>query len=489
MVRCFSILGFFLAFLTSTFACQMPSRPNSQNTYSVAVTYLPRRLDPRHNRINVYHYMILQLYEPLLRIDADKVCSAFLNIERTQSLSRNFDCYRLCLRDRVHFTDGTPVRVEDLISSLRDTHASQETLPPLESIVDDGNCVQVRLGRRDPQYLEQLTTAASTVLKRGTENERLPVGLGPYVIDAWDDAHVHMTFRGTKPHVDFPQIDFVKVRDLDEALDKQLLDLNLMYWEPRRLETLAAWSKLHHPMIRSYALIASIPDDTLRKRFAACFNKARYLEQAMSLELQLSRGFLHPRLPGSDVDFDQIQANMGDVDCDFEGPKPRIQYINQVYPDHDALQRFFREESKRLPVEVDVIDRQRSDLIDMFTARETMLFTIGLEGAVFQAADVGEVSVFFDSFVREFRYIPQPIHAVSKAVRAALSTKDRQTKASYYKEAHKELLASGYVIPLGQLPPTLVYPHRIKQVEFADSVIGYPRVDWIVARQRWWWWQ
>ena len=465
--------------------CEPPVGASCGSSYTVAVTYLPKRLDPRRNQINVYHYMILQLYEPLLSISAGQIDSVFLDTKRTRALSKRFDSYQLCLKPGVLFGDGTPVYVEDLARSLRDTHAEQEMLPPLQDMEIVADCVTVQLQRRDADYLDKLTTAASTVLKRGTENDRLPTGVGPYQIADWNDAQIHMVYRGPS-RVDFPEIVFQKVRDLDEALDAGLMDLNLMYWEPQRHAVLARWPKLHHSILRSYALIVSTPDAALRQQFTACFDREAYLKNAMSLDLVPSPGFLPVKAPGGDVDFSAIRARMPHKPCNIAGPKPVMRYVNQVYPDSSALRQFFAAANPNLPVTVQVEDRSRADLIEMFSAQEIMLYTIGIDSVNSQAAQLGESSVFFESLVRDHGYLPTHLPEVESAITTALQSSDRGEKSVAYKKAHTQLLESGYIIPLGQLPPTLYYPTCIKQVEFADALIGYPRVDWLVRHKRGW---
>ena len=465
--------------LALTMSCGVDRRSRDEEIYTVASTYLPERIDPHGNMINVYHYLNLQLFYPLFTAAPGQTLmrSMFLDMNRTHALDRTFTRFSLCLREGLTFGNNQVVDVLDLYDSLQRLHTDNVLLGPFSGRIVDDRCLRVELSRSDELYFNKLTTVSSTILARGSGGQRIPVGLGPYRITRWAPDHIDLDYQGSAPDVRFRKVRMQKVQSMDEAKRLGIIDLNLLYWEPFRSKELSGRFSISHPILRSHIVVVSHPDETLRKSFTYCFPRQDFLAALTSLELQPLPGYLPYGTLGSAVSFADVRPSLYGDACSFAGPKPTLVYLNHLPQAHEQIVSFFERYADNLPFRVEVKHCVLSDVIRSFLQHETVLYLVGADSPTSQAAQLGEPLQFLERFYTPSRFICDPLLEIKPWVQAAALTRNVQEKTHLYEEAHRRLLASGYIVPLGQIAPKLYYPASLRSFEFADPIIGYPNIE------------
>ena len=457
--------------------CWLLSACTREYNYSVAVPYLPIRFDPRFNRINVNHYILQQMYWPLITKSNDGrgvVNSEFLDPGRSVALAEDFSQFRLCLKPNLRYTDGSLLDAQDLHSTLEILHSKREQLSPIMSLDVEGSCVRITMERGDAYYLEKLTSIDTTVLKRGTEGDALPVGRGPYRIVDRDDDQLRLEWAGFGPSPDFSSITFVKVDGVEDALSRGLTDVNLLYWDRLPPEDSQGRVRLNRDVLRTYSLIVAIPNDApLRRCIGACLDAQAFARVALPFEPVRTAGYLPRGLPGSDADLEDLRGLPPGCSC--AASNRLVEYHNPIPERQTSIAEYLGRSP--LPARIEVRAQPWPEFLDAIRSHTSMLYTIGMDTANSQVEPLDEAAIFFEAFYGARRCIEENLDDVEALTRAALREPDSSKKQAFYREAHRALLRSGYVVPLGQHPSSLSYPRGIRHVEFADPYIGYPRIE------------
>ncbi len=452
--------------------------PLCEGAYRVAVDFLPQGLNPRRNRVNVEHFLNLQIYDPLVERTGDGLKSAFIDLKKSQPISTAFTDYTLCLLENVRFWDGSPITAKDLAKSIADFHQEGEPFAPLTAVRVTKGCVHVTFDRSDPDYFDKLTVVASTVIKAGSESERLPVGRGSYAPVAWTPTKMTLQHRdGAQADVDFARVELQIFDSVKSAVAAEVADVNMLNWDPKKLESVPGdrYRAVKAPRNRSYALIVSIPDMKVRKQFTGCFDRAGFLD-AFGMTLDRAPGWIPTQMLGSDISFEHIQASMRPPACNFS-PSQELPFFYQVDDPDKKIAEFVTRQTGHLPVRLQAQRFDRSRMIHIFTSHQPQVFLAGVDALSAHAGRFSEPAIFFDVFVDAVRFTHERLWATGKIANTAAGSITRESKQYYYLQAHQSLLQTGYVIPLGELPPTVFYPQCIKEVIFANPVTSYPKID------------
>ena len=67
-------------------------------------------------------------------------------------------------------------------------------------------------------------------------------------------------------------------------------------------------------------------------------------------------------------------------------------------------------------------------------------------------------SGFFDAFVGKNSVLIEPIVELEQIVRQASSSSTEEQSENLFSKAHKILLSSGFIVPLGQIDSIYYYP-------------------------------
>jgi hypothetical protein len=469
-VQYYSALTILMAICFSSDAWKR-SADLSKSPYKVGLRSLPNKVDPWLSQINSDHLINLNLYYPLISRDkmTGALSSNFLDLQMTNSKSRDFKVFSLCLKDAIRFSDNTTIESSDLKADLDQFHANQEIAPELESTSTSGRCVVVKLKKTTPNYLENLTGTASTILKRSTVGTALPIGTGPYKVTNLSDESIRLERVSQMPE-GVNRVEFVRVDNFEEARQKQITDFNYIFSGKQLPDNLlSGYRKMDVMALKSYALVLAVKDDSIRKSLSSCINSS-VISKITGFNLAPIPGFLPKGILGY-----QAETRKADLSrCRFANQKIEVPFYNYNPDITDALKHYFSENSYRFPVKVRVEEHLPQETVEAAFGKKEMLAIVGFDGSGSQAGDSGEAAVYFESFFRNERIIPVPVQGLKSAIKKALHADNFLKKSHYYEVAHELLLRSGYIVPLGQLKLEQYYPSTISNIIWGDQIGGYP---------------
>jgi ABC-type transport system substrate-binding protein len=463
-------------------------------TYRLALRHLPTEGDPFTSQVNTDHLVMLQLYYPLFtRLSSGALTSEFLDLNTTRASNAAFTRFDLCLRPGLNYSDGSPVEIADLAKSLTESHKRQESLPDLIRVTPHDHCVSVELKTRDLRYFDQLTDVSNTVVSATRKIGVFPMGLGPYRVAEVNSTHLRLVANEGRVRGDFKAIEFVKYTNMEQDLRDGVIDFNHtgQIEIPARIR--AQFQRVSRPAFKSYALVLNYPDSRLRQAFARCFDTANFVK-LLEIPLTPVPGFLPLGIMGSEIG--TVEGELRSPTRAIEGAKPeasvrmpnpcRLQsappltvynYLDEAAP---KIVDFFRTHQAHFPVPVEVKTVSVDELVKAMFSRDRIGAVIGFDSSSSLSSTSREASAFFENFMRHNRserLITQPIQGLEESVRLALDEAQPELKDVLYRDAHRILLDSGYVIPLGQLETDQYYPKYITNISWSDPISGYPRID------------
>ncbi len=213
-------------------ACVQPR--DTRTSIRIAYKHPLVTLDPYGHDDFVTRAVLGAVYEPLVRVDSTLAVMPCLaeRWETPDDLS-----WRLTIRRNVTFQDGSPLRAEDVVQSLRHamTAPNSRVATYLSGIVSVGlaeeapDTVVIRTREPKPLLLTRLALVP-VVPRRVLENAVAPVGTGPYrwvsgsasgpiQLERWEG------YWGPAPAADSVTVDFVpEVKRLVELVEAGALD-------------------------------------------------------------------------------------------------------------------------------------------------------------------------------------------------------------------------------------------------------------------------
>jgi ABC-type oligopeptide transport system substrate-binding subunit len=446
------------------------------HSYRVALRYVPDHLNPRENEVNTNNLILIHLYYPLFfRAANGDLSSDFLALPMTKALDSTFKSFQLCLKRDLKFSDGSPVRSEDLLTSLTEIHRTQEMLPKTKDIWIEGSCVHVSLATADWRYFDKLTSVSSTIIKSGGPAKSLPLGLGPYRVSKASKNYLALEATPGQITGSFKKIEFLPFVSLDQARHDGIQDLNHVYQFRLPSEYKAARQKISRPFFKSYTLTVNYQNAALRKAFASCIDR-NDLKATLDMDLADIPGFLPVGLSGARVPFTTNKA----VVCRLNPSARPIRFYNANPDNENKLRAFFDRHRSELPIPVEFIELEPQKMVEAAFSQSQYAAIFGFDSTGSVASTAAESSAFFESFfrtTRNQRLIDSPLPGLSAIIDQALQESDPTAKDEAYSRAHRLLLESGYIIPLGQLDTAQYYQKDITQIQWADRISGFPRFD------------
>lgn len=447
--------------------CTKPARE-----FRVALQSIPSKIDPRENTINIFQYINLHAYYSLFeRGDLGELKSEFLDLSQTRALDAGHTKFQLCIKQDLKFSDDSPVRAEDLRFSLAETHRVKPNLMPLKQIEENGACVLATLDSPDRHYFSKLVTQQTTVLKKGTERDRIPVGLGPYRVSSLTADRVILQALEKRVHGDFKRVEFVRVGPDLKAVKHDVHDWNHLYHMPIPERARQEYREVKRPLLKTYFILVDIEGYDLRQQIASCFNRKEFVRK-LGLSLTEAPGYLPRGLPGTNVQYEPLTRRPA-AECRFSASdaKLRIPYYSYNEYLHEKVRDFFEAASPNLPVEVVPRKVNLDETIKDAFLDKRMLTLVGADAS--QPSPEG----FFAIFISDEKPIAKRIPGLKQIVEAAAKTSDAATKNQLFEKAHRMLLQSGYMIPLGQLVTSQYYPKYVQNIRLVDRVQGFPQID------------
>jgi len=442
-------------------------------TFRVSLRYIPQNVDIRGNQINTNVYILSHLYYPLFDLNAKgELTSYFLNLDDTKAMSNKFDEYKICLKEGVRFSNNENIQVTDLESSLREIHQIEESLVKIKDLIIDQSCINISLEIPDYNYLKKLTGISSTILKKGDKSP-FPIGKGKYKVKGLTPDKLTLVAEDDTPVAFFKNIEFIKYKNINTSLRDKIDDWNHI----SRMEIPEEVKKQSQAILRSslktYAVVINYNDSNLRKHIIKCFNIPKFKEM-LGLHLIPTEGFLPNGLIGSNVNYHALLNNLGKIDCSTKLDKT-VKYYNFVPETREVAYEYFKISQKDFPVRVDYEDITGDQAVKLIFSGNEYMSLIGFDSSSSGEAVSGEPSVFFESFIRDQKkIINNPPANLKNLITMVTKTNEKE---KLYTDAHRLLLESGYVIPLGQESKKQYYDKKLTNIFWQDQFSGYPQVD------------
>ena len=439
--------------------------------YVVAVREIPERFEPRLSLVNTRDYIDYHLYYPLfLYSKSGELFSNVLAMDKTKVTDMSFTSFELCLKKDLKFSDGSTISGDDFYDSLIDAHKAIDDLEHHPQIELKGECLFVKLAKPDFKYFDKLTNIKSTILKIKNKNDRVPVGLGTFVLKEHSPSKIVLE-RTVNDRQSVKQLEFVKFVDNDQALAAGVSDWNHIYQNTPPEQVLKAYQQVTRPLSKSYIVLTRIKNANLRRRFVQCFPVDEFVP-ILNIKLQKIPGYLPKGIPGYEVSFRDAMGESKEV-CSFTGKnKPKIQLFNYNKDIQANLASFFATNDKRLPISVQVEQKELGDVVkNVFETKGEFLAVMANEGSYNQPFQL------FNAFYQAPKLIPYTIPSLENKIDMALNEQGQGGQEKLFRQAHELLMKSGYLIPLGQSVSVQYYPPWISNIEWFDKGQGFPQVN------------
>ena len=443
---------------------------NDVQSYRVSVRTIPKDLYPRQTYVNVHEYILSHVYYPLFeRKDGNVIDSMFLDMSSTKATNRDFSSFTLCLKRDVKFSDGSPITQEDLFQSLKSSYSFIGIQSKLISKSNNNRCVDVSLESGDPELFERCRTHQCTVLKSSTEKQNVPIGLGPFQVEQLNKDTVILV-RDSSIRKRLNRIEFTKFVSLEHTKKQNIDDWNHIYQIEIPDDIKKSSQEVRRPMTKSYTVIVRVYDKKLRKQISSCLDRAR-IREATRLPLKDIPGMLPFGVPGFSESFN---LHMTATECSSKQKGKIFPFYNYSDGMKTGLEGIFGANEKQLPVKINVMNIKSDEAVTkVYKSEEELLVIVGVE--------YSEIFLYglFRDFIDGGTILKRPERDMVEVISKAKRVNDRASMDTVYGKAHRALLDSGFIVPLGQLESTQYYPKWVSNIQWLDSGPGYPRLDLI----------
>jgi hypothetical protein len=454
------------------------------NSYSVALDLIPQVTNPRKIRINSEFFVAAQIYYPLIQLDADGYMSSqYVDLESTRATSSDFKGYQICLKNNLKFSDGSKIEISHLEEVLKFLSTS---VKEANVVVGSGNCISVSLAHRDQSYLHKLTSIESALLKN--PESQIPVGLGPYRLKT---VNGDMAVLEAVPGQDIKQfniITFVKWLGPQTLTNFDWLDTNHIPRQQPQL-TLRKFRQIVRPMFKPYALVINHPNRELVRKFARCFPRDAF-RKIQSMTLSPSPGFFPEGVLGAGVDWRATIGVAPANDCKTNTTARPLQLLHYEQSNLEEVRNFFKRHQRELPITVEVISLSLSELVERMYTQNYVASVVGFDRIGLNKPQV-EGLQYLDFFVSPHRRtrLVGTVDPNLQKIRneMALAGSGRENVGEILVRAHRAILESGQVIPLGELVRTYYYPKEIENLVWTGvgGMSGYPEFSQMKWSKEW----
>lgn len=271
-------------------------------------------------------------------------------------------------------------------------------------------------------------------------------------------------------------IDFIKYHNHEDCFRKGIIDWNHIYQIEIPDLIKNSYSKIDRPILKSYVLLSRIKDHKLRKLFSRCFPVNEFIKQT-NLNLKSIPGFLPRGVLGYKYHYNQVTRKER-INCNFSNTKGKITFYNYDKNLQENFIKFFSKSNNKLPLNVVPKVISLKKLIDrVYKSKDEFIVIMGTE------ASKNKVYELFKSLVDPPLIILSEIGQLKSTLNSAESERPNKIRNKLYKTAHRLVLESGYIIPLGQMIAIQYYPKWIKNVRWLDRGQGFPQIDLMTIKR------
>ena len=444
---------------------------NPTAAYRVALTVLPKAIDPWNDEFTQSRYLYPAIFYPLFDTDENgKVVSEFLDMSRTQATGPAFDRYQLCLRPGIRFTDGSEIQVADLKTTLRGANKRDHAISEIRSIIGEKDCLQVELAAPEPEFFRHLGNVDSTILKTSTIGQRIPVGLGPYRISLLTPERAFLEAVPGRVSGDFQSLEFVQVNlaELEGNPREDIDDWNALspMWTPEKYRQY--YTKVRRPSMTVAAVFINLFDAKLRMKLVQCLDMDSYITAVRAQVVRQNSVFPDGIIFGRQT---PSVAPSKKPECPIvKGPRKTLLYYSSGYR-RQELESYFAAMDPRLPVhiKVAVYPIARKDA-DWLAGKELM------GSGNYHCTEPSPencLSNYINPNVRQFPNLEKEIAQMSRELQPF-------RKRALAVQAEQEILETGYIVPMGFYNTALYYRPDLVNIAWhgaSNPCIRYERLQ------------
>ena len=232
--------------------------------------------------------VLRQIYEPLFLITENaKLSSPFFTSWKTSAERR---IYEFTFRENLHFSDGTPIEIEDIKRAFeRSTPDGTRLLPNISKITIKNQVLAVELKRPSAIFIERLSDLSFAVTSKKLDGAGFPLGSGAFYITSVNADE--MTLQRNPNNADFTAGDISKivavrldklVYSIDELLSKQIQFFPLLQVNTGSNKPLG-FNRVIYPSHRVNIMVLNMADQTVRNLVATCMDPSELKRRSFRL--------------------------------------------------------------------------------------------------------------------------------------------------------------------------------------------------------------
>lgn len=456
--------------------------------YTVAIDFIPNQVNPRNIRANIELFIATQLYYPLISVDGrNEISSHFLNLSQTKPLDGSFKKYIFCVKEGISFSDGQKITLGDITSAIQNNRDVQYEIASIQPYEQNSLCTLVVLNKPDAFFLHKFNSIYSSPIKNS--DDRFLIGLGPYRVTKFNNEEIEFEKTPSETVGQFKRLKFILASKLPHINSEFFVDKNHISNQKQKKEKMVGMSYIQRPSQKTYAVVVNYENAELTKLFSRCFSRLEFASiQAMPL-IPLP-GFIPEGILGADVYWKDVMRSVPSKECQVRNVAP-IKFYHYEKSNFAEVEKFFKMYRDKLPIPVSLERKEIKEIIASSYKDKNIATLIGFDTAGYDTVRRAEVMTYFLPFIKENRserLVANINKRLLEIFKKAINLPIDGNIQPFAKEAHKELLISGQVIPLGELEIQYEYPKQLENIVWlgrGSGISGYPdisKMEW----KSWW---
>ena len=419
--------------------------------------------NPITNQINFLNYVGYHLYYPLFYIDENsQMSSEFLDLKKTKAINYDYKSYKFCLKDDLKFSDGSFVTSEDMMHSLNQfSNLFPKIIPKSEIFRESSKCAILKMSESTTGLFKRLTGISSTILKKSTFNDKIPIGIGPYKLLRFDNNALELDSANKVKYnkVSFYSMstyaskglnihNFQDFNNVSTSLNTDKIDFS-------------DYQVYENSIDKVYSIVLNIRSDNERVCAYQILSKLNW-HLIYGLTGASTKNFLP-------WDVKPYVKSVTKVKCKST---KKIQVIVPSIFDFDKVSKNFKIYSKGNLVTL--VNVKNEDFGRLIFSKKPYIALIGFDSATTNSISELNYDVYFDSFILDKnRLVSQKLSSIEKLLsRQNVGERNNEFLANKYSRAEALLLGSKYVIPVTRNQKKFYYKTSLKINKWFDRVNG-----------------
>jgi hypothetical protein len=460
------VLFTILALLSNQGVCQ-------SDVYKVAFRHMPSTLSPIDNQRMAGSFLIWQMVYPLVSIDKQgQISSKVLDLKKTRSLDSTFNQFQFCLLPGLLFSDQSQATASDLTMTFSRLKKTVEGFSHIRTSTRvNSDCIKITLAKRDLRFFEKLTGVAASLYKFDQAKPLSLIAVGDYRLMEQQSAQITLV---ANTHIEKESVFKKIVLKIYQPSDTwKDTDLNFVSGDIAPPALLSQFNEVIPPTKRVYAIVVNLKNVDERRCFASLVDPIA-IGNLMKIHVKPIPGFIPSEMIGSNEQFlpEKVPQNL----C-----KPNMAFIWNDFreSDKESINAYFSSLANRFGVRFKVTFQSLESLIALSESGKEYITVISFNSAGSKDSWNSDSTVFFEPFLREKKVISTNLSKLRKAVDDAAMADLLSQKTEKLSQAHRLLLDSGFVYPLGEVSKNFYVPKKISLLPWADRVSGIPQISGI----------